>query len=371
MRERAQIILLYGIILSILILGVILTFITSCNFEISSNSRTDIFRSSLEKEISKLCVELNSNTSLTPEERLQIFNESSQKVIEELEKVYGVSGILISIDVRPITNGNYIKGAFIEGKVRNSFSDENFSYLIPAPRLNLSVEHPTNISTSEFNITAELRNEGGENLKDLHVGISYDSDNWTIDRSNLLDVSTLPENSSQFFTWNFSSASPSTVNISLLAFGYGEISKIMVKTATFFTVVYIPPVPPPEGALVYVEGSADVWDGIIFDRLKFVVRNVADYSVTVDKIVISWTPDEGEIFFWVRLNPQGGFPGWWTGEGTSGDTIDILPDVVINSGKEATVTIWYFGWNQDLSGKDSTVYFYYTDGGYDVVEFST
>jgi|Deesub1362A_J573_1020465.scaffolds.fasta_scaffold01684_11 hypothetical protein len=364
MRDRAQIILLYGIILSILILGVILTLITSYNFEISSNSRTEIFRSSLEKEVSKLCVGLNSNTSLTLEERLQSFNESSREIIEELEKVYGISGILFSINVTPLVDGNYIKGAFVQGKIRNAFSDENFSYFIPAPRLSLSVEYPANISTSEFNITAELRNEGGESLKDIYVGISYDSDNWTIDRSNLLDVTLLPENSSQSFTWNFSSASPSTLNISLLAFGYGEISKIMVKTAALLTVVYTPPAPQPEGALEFVGGW--IYSGIFLDIIYFEVRNTGDSQVNIDAMKVIWTPNYNETLEMISVGPR-----IWIGELQSGDTISITPPLPVSPGQTIIVMFWDFDFEDSFSGKAFTIYFYYTDGGYDIVEFST
>jgi len=367
MRERAQMILLYGMILATVILILALSSVRLNHTEFLIDERESVFIENLRDEVVKLSVELNSEASVN--ERAQIFNESSGRVSLELQELHGISGGLIASEMMPSVNqsNGLIEEALLEIKREHGNAEEELILSSPVPHLSLRVDAPEVINTSEFNLSVELINDGGENLRDVRVGISHDSGNWNLEEDNLAEIEFFPSSSSETLSWNLSSSSPSSLNVSVSAFAYGELTRILVKASTTLSILYAPSAELPLGWLIYVNGSAQIVGG--GTQLKFNVRNIGWAPVNITRLTIFFTPDNGETFNTIGFTTQGG-GSEWKGTASNGTTIELSSPFEARSGREFKVHI-YFDEKYNLS-KHYTIYFYYNypgGYGYDIIDF--
>lgn len=364
MRERAQIILLYGMILAIMILTLTLTAVRLSHTEILTEERDSMLLESLRDEIVKFSVELNLNDSA--DGRAQLFNESSERISSELQKLYGISGDLLHSEIMPSVNQStgIIERASIDLRREHGNIEEEDIISSAIPNLSLRVNAPESINAPEFNLSVEVINDGGENLRDVRVGLSHDSENWSLEEENLAEIELLPSSSSENLSWTLNSSSPSSLNISISAFAYGEFSKILVKASATLSILYAPSPGVPLGWLIYVENSAQIVGN---DQLKFDVRNIGWAPVDVTTLTVFFTPDNGETFNRILFSPQG---IEWEGTGTNGTTVNLESPLTVRSEREFKVHI-FFDDRYNLS-KHYTIYFYYNypgGYGYDIIEF--
>lgn len=370
MRERAQIILLYGMILAIMILTLTLTAVRLSHTEILTEEKDSMLLESLRDEIAKFSVELNLNDSA--DGRAQIFNESSERISSELQKLYGISGDLLHSEIMPSVNQStgIIERASIDLRREHGNIEEEHIISSAIPNLSLRVNAPESINAPEFNLSVEVINDGGENLRDVRVGLSHDSENWSLEEENLAEIELLPSSSSENLSWTLSSSSPSSLNISISAFAYGEFSKILVKASATLPILYAPSPGVPLGWLIYVEDSAQIVGGPNDDQLKyqlkFDVKNIGNASVNITTLTVFFTPDNGETFSRILFSPR----GEWEGTGTNGTTVNLESPLTVESKGKFLVHI-FFDDRYNLS-KHYTIYFYYNypgGYGYDIIEF--
>ncbi len=100
------------------------------------------------------------------------------------------------------------------------------------------------------------------------------------------------------------------------------------------------------------------------DTISFNVTNIASQNVTIDKMNVSWIPDEGEKLREIRID---GVNVWW-GSADSGKIVDLKTYATIDSGDTVPITLIF---NKNMADKIFTVEFIYTDGLSDSVTFET
>jgi len=98
------------------------------------------------------------------------------------------------------------------------------------------------------------------------------------------------------------------------------------------------------------------------DIKAITLKKTCNYAITIDKIQLSWDPDNGERFNQIKIDntfvyndPSGAL---------SGQTIDI-PDLTLNNGNAHQVNLIQF--NSNMLNKTLTLVFYMTDTSYKVL----
>ena len=95
------------------------------------------------------------------------------------------------------------------------------------------------------------------------------------------------------------------------------------------------------------------------------VMNDCQYNIAIDKVMLSWTPDEGEILNKIQFRHYDTLE--WKGSGPSGTLIDI-EDCPLLPGERVCICLFF---DSDMNGKSFTIEFTMGDGTLVTATFET